>query len=200
MDGRVLTVGYASHDIAAFLALVRGAGVTAIADVRSQPFSRFRPAFNRPALKASLRACGLAYVFLGAELGARPKVGARPEMGVPPGNPPVMRGGRVDFDRLAESAAFGRGIDRVIAGRAGYRIALMCAERDPIDCHRALLVGRVLSQRHGVAVAHLHDDGRIESQADFEARLLALVGAEPADLFAPPVGDPLSRAYARRLG
>ncbi|MBK5954985.1 hypothetical protein CCR92_13370 [Rhodospirillum rubrum] len=195
MDGRVLTVGYASHDIAAFLALVRGAGVTAIADVRSQPFSRFRPAFNRPALKASLRACGLAYVFLGAELGARP------EMGTPPGNPPVRGGGRVDFDRLAESAAFGRGIDRVIAGRARYRIALMCAERDPIDCHRALLVGRVLSQGHGVAVAHLHDDGRIETQADFEARPLALVGAEPADLFAPtPVGDPLTRAYARRLG
>src|SRR5439155_24000994 len=69
---RLFTVGHSNLEAEGLLGLLRAAGVTAVADVRSSPYSRRLPQFNRAALEASLRAAGIAYVFLGAELGGRP--------------------------------------------------------------------------------------------------------------------------------
>src|SRR5215475_13186783 len=126
----VFTIGHSNHPLATFIGLLRGAGVTAVADVRSIPYSRRWPQFGRPALERSLPEAGIGYVFLGAELGGRRD------------DPALYIDGRIDFDRVAATDSFRAGLDRVEAGAARHRIALMCAEREPLDCHRFLLVSR----------------------------------------------------------
>ena len=179
----VWTVGHSNHPIERFVDLLVGAGITAVAEVRSRPWSRRHPQYNREALARSLKDAGVAYVFLGAELGARAV------------DPAAWHDGRVDYERLAATAAFRSGIDRVEASAASHRIALMCAEREPLDCHRTILVSRHLAAR-GVAVTHLLADGRHEAHAETERRLLAKTG-EAADLLTEEA-DALARAYTRR--
>lgn len=154
---RILTIGHSNHGLAQFLALLKGAGVSAIADVRSRPVSRWVPHFNRERLEAALAEQGIAYRFLGRELGGRPD------------NPALMKGGKPDYAAMARTPAFADGLARVIETGANEKVALLCAERDPIDCHRFLLIGRELAAR-GVAVAHILAGGEVESQAETEAR------------------------------
>jgi len=183
----VYTIGHSNHRAAAFVALLRGADVTAVADVRSAPYSRRHPQFNKDALSASLRAAGIAYVFLGDRLGARPK-----DRG-------CYRAGRADYRLIAGTEAFGEGLGRVKEGAERYRIALMCAEREPLDCHRTVLVARHL-QRRGMRVVHILADGTAEPSEATERRLLKRMHLETADLFDAP-RDPraaVEEAYDRR--
>jgi uncharacterized protein (DUF488 family) len=183
----VYTIGHSNHEVDAFIALLRGAGVTAVADVRSVPYSRRHPQFGKDALSASLEAAGIAYVFLGDRLGARPK-----DRG-------CYRGGRADYRLIAETEAFRDGLRRVDEGAERYRIALMCAEREPLDCHRTVLVARHL-QRRGMRVVHILADGTTEPNEATERRLLKRMHLETADLFDAP-RDPraaVEEAYDRR--
>lgn len=170
MDLRVYTVGHSNHGIEKFLAMLSSNGITAIADVRSSPFSRFNPQFNREELKRSLTAKTIRYVFLGAELGARSD------------DPSCYVNGKVQYDRLAESPAFRFGVSRVLEGAKSHHIALMCAEKDPIDCHRTILVARDLSER-GVEVIHILADGSTESHDQSMDRLLDSLGISTHDMF-----------------
>ena len=167
---QVLTVGHSNHSPEAFLALLTRHGVTALADVRSAPYSRFNPQFNRKALSASLAAAGIAYVWLGRELGGRPD------------NPDCYEDGAVRYDRLARTSLYREGIDRVLRGAAEHCLALMCAEKDPLHCHRTLLVSRSLEEE-GLEVAHILADGALEPHESVMDRLLA---ARRDDLFAEP--------------
>jgi uncharacterized protein (DUF488 family) len=180
----VLTVGHSTHPIAFFVALLKRHGVTAIADVRSSPFSRFNPQFNKGALERSLRAEGIRYVFLGKELGARSD------------DPSCYEKGRVQYARLAQTEAFRRGLERVRGAAAEHRIALMCAEREPLECHRTLLVARALDEQ-GVGVAHIHADGHLEPHAAAMDRLLDLTGLPRDDLFRSRA-DLIAEALARQ--
>jgi len=171
-DTEVLTIGHSTHPQERFIALLRGAGVTAVADVRTAPYSRYSPQFNRDHLRAELDRAGIAYVFLGRELGGRPA--ARD----------FYCDGVADYERMAQAPAFKAGLERVIEGARTYRVALMCAERDPLTCHRCLLVGRALAQR-GVRVGHILDSGKVVSHGEIENDLLALTGHDSDDLFAP---------------
>ncbi|HZT20067.1 MAG TPA: DUF488 domain-containing protein [Dongiaceae bacterium] len=180
----VYTIGHSTHPMESFLALLRQHGVTAVADVRSAPYSSYQPHYNREPLAAALKGEGIAYVFLGRELGARSEDRAS------------YAGGRVQYRRLAASPAFRRGLERVLAGAREHRIALMCAEREPLECHRMLLVARELAAL-GTTVAHIHSDGRLESQADAEARLLALAGLPESDLLMSRA-ELVDAAYARQ--
>lgn len=166
----VLTIGHSTHTIETFVGLLRKHGVTALVDVRSAPFSRFNPQFNKDALERDLKAQGIQYVFLGRELGARSD------------DPACYENGRVQYARLAQTALFQRGLDRVMDGATKYRLALMCAEKEPLECHRTLLVARALVER-GVAVEHILADGSLESHDGALARLLKLVGLPEQDLF-----------------
>lgn len=180
----LFTVGHSTHNIETFLSLLTINGVTAIADVRSSPYSRFSPQFTREALKQSLRLANVAYTFLGKELGARSD------------NPACYRGGKVQYDLLAQQPAFADGIARVNEGMARYTIALMCAEKDPIECHRALLVARQFHQS-GVPVAHIHADCSLERHDMFESRLLAACKLPEGDMFKARA-DFLLEAYAKQ--
>lgn len=180
----VLTIGHSTHPLERCLTLLRQAGVTAIADVRSAPYSRHAPQFNSDALKAELRAAGIAYSFLGRELGGRPR------------SRDLYRDAVADYEKMAATEGFQRGLDRLVEGARKYRIALMCSEQDPLDCHRSLLIGRALSQR-GVTVRHLLANGQVVDHAHIEDRLLAVSGRAEDDLFASRE-ERLAAAYGER--
>lgn len=166
----IYTVGHSSHPLERLLALLQQHGVTAVADVRSQPYSRLHPQFNREELSAALQGVGIAYVFLGKELGGRAS------------DPSCYVDGQVQYDRVAKTPGFEAGMERLRRGGDSYRLALLCAEKDPLTCHRTLLVARHLSKR-GIVVQHILDTGDLESQDEADARLLREMQLEARDMF-----------------
>lgn len=178
---QLLTIGHSVLELPRFLASLALNSVTAVADVRSKPYSRFNPAFNRESLAAALKAAGIAYVFLGEELGARR---AEPE---------AYRAGQARYDLIRTLPAFARGLDRVRRGIETHRLALMCAEKDPLTCHRTILVCRAMRD-DSLDIAHILDDGSIESSEQAERRLLGLMKISTDDLFSDYEGL-VQRAY-----
>jgi uncharacterized protein (DUF488 family) len=161
----LLSIGHSNHAIERFIALLKGAGVTAIADVRSVPASRFNPQFNGRRLEAALASAGVGYAWLGTALGGRPD------------DPALIVDGTPDYVAIAARPAFAEGLERLEAMAARTKTAMMCAERDPAHCHRALLVAPALVKR-GHDVAHLHADGRIEGHSALETRLREGLGPQ----------------------
>jgi uncharacterized protein (DUF488 family) len=180
----LFTIGHSNHQADAFIQLLRRHAITALVDVRSSPYSRFSPQFNREPLAESLRHSGIRYVFLGAELGAR-----RTEREAYDG--PVAA-----YRLIASLPAFRAGLDRVREGIRGHRIALMCAEKDPLTCHRSILVCRALRD-DGLSIAHILESGELETMAQAEERLFALTGIHPDDFFRTRE-DLLAEAYERQ--
>ena len=160
-----MTIGHSAHSEDRFLALLKAHGVTALADVRSSPYSRHTPQFNREVLRATLAHHEIQYAFLGRELGARSS------------DPSCYVNGQVQYSRLAETDLFRQGISRVLLGAEAERIALMCTERDPLDCHRTLLVARSLMDE-GAQVDHILTDGSLEPHGDAMLRLLNKLGIQ----------------------
>lgn len=170
MNSTLYTIGHSNHEITVFIELLKQHGITALGDVRSHPYSRHVPQYSRDALKAELAKAGISYVFLGKELGARSN------------NPACYVQGKVQYDRLAQEPQFAEGLERVRQGMERYCIALICSEKDPLDCHRAVLVARKLFES-GVSVAHIHADGTLESQQEMESRLLVVCKLPEEDMF-----------------
>ena len=184
MAVEVLTIGHSTLSYERFFALLRQACVTAVADVRTAPFSRHFPHFNRDTLRNELRQDNVAYVFLGEELGGRPN------------SERFYCDGVADYEKMAETADFLRGLERVIEGAKKYRIAMMCSEHDPLDCHRCLLVGRALRER-GIIVRHILGSGKIVDHQEIEDKLMQMSGKSDIDLFEPPARR-LAAAYRDR--
>lgn len=170
MSSTLYTIGHSDHSLADFLALLRVHDITAIADVRSSPYSRRQPQFNREPLKAALRDVGITYVFLGRECGARAE------------DPACYDQGKVQYERLAQTALFQDGLARIRAGAEAFRLALMCAEKDPLTCHRTILVSRHLVEQ-GMAVEHVLADGSLEPHNLTLTRLRQQLGLRQPDLF-----------------
>jgi uncharacterized protein (DUF488 family) len=181
----LLTVGHSNQSADDFLAALKGAGVTLVADVRSVPFSRRFPWFSGRTLAERLQGRGIGYTALGEALGGHPL------------NPALHRDGIADYEAMAETAEFRAGLDRVADEARRHRVCLMCSEREPLDCHRCLLVGRALARRR-LSVGHILRDGSIEPHPTTEDRLLALAG-KPEDLFQER-SQRLADAYRRRAG
>lgn len=180
----IYTIGHSNHALEHLLALLKLHGITAVADVRSTPYSRRNPQFNREPFKQSLQTQGISYVPMAAQLGGRPE------------NPALWRFNRPDYERIAQTPAFCEGLGRLEHGAAAQTIALMCAERDPLDCHRCLLVARALKQR-GQTVLNILGDGALEAQEATEQRLLAWSNLSDADMFDAPATR-LADAYRKR--
>ena len=185
-----LTIGHSNIPADRFVALLHDTGAGAIADVRTTPFSRFCPWFSGKTLAPLLERHGIAYLPYGAALGGRPQSAA------------LYRDGVADYEAMARQDGFQAGLDRLGADAArlsGHgRICLMCAEREPLDCHRCLLVARALKER-GFAVGHILHDGSIEPHAATEQRLLTLAD-DAGDLFASGQNERIAAAYRRRTG
>ena len=168
----VFTIGHSNHSPGAFLSLLQKRGVALVADVRSAPYSRYTPRFNHDTLKDALENVGISYHFLGYELGGRPADRSCYD-----------ESGRVLYDRVAATDAFADGLRRIIRNADDYPIALMCSEKEPLECHRALLVARALTDS-GLSVKHIHANGKLESHDAAMTRLLELLKLPPdGDLF-----------------
>ncbi|MBY0425900.1 MAG: DUF488 domain-containing protein [Cytophagales bacterium] len=163
----IFTIGSSLLTESEFLNNLRKYNIDALVDVRSVPFSNFTPQFNENNLKIFLRKNKIHYIPMSKEFGAR-----RVEKDAYSGN-------KVDFIKTANLPIFKEGIKRIEKGlKKGLRIALMCTEKDPLDCHRFILVSRNLKKELGVDVNHIHIDGSIESNELLEQRLIFLSGRE----------------------
>ena len=161
----IYTIGHSNHNIKGFINLLKKHGITAVADVRSSPFSKHNPQFNKATLADALKREGISYVFLGTELGARPD------------DSTCYDNGSANFTKMAERSIFKQGIERLIEGMEKYRIAMLCAEKEPLDCHRTILVCRHL-RKSGFPIKHILADGAWNHQVT-EHRLIKILGLEP---------------------
>ncbi|MDD5468009.1 MAG: DUF488 domain-containing protein [Anaerolineales bacterium] len=184
MPDVLYTIGHSTHSMEKLINLLTAHHITAVADVRSHPYSRFNPQFNRENLHAALKTAGISYVFLGRELGARPEART------------CYVDGTVQYDCLARTDLFQEGLRRIVEGMMKYRIALLCAEKDPLACHRTILICRHLVAQ-GIAVKHILEDSQLESHDEALARLLKELGLPEGDLFQSR-DDFIIEAYNRR--
>jgi uncharacterized protein (DUF488 family) len=169
VSAEFLTIGHSTHGEEQFVGLLRAHDVTAVADVRSTPYSRRNPQFNRERLRGALKANGIEYVFLGKELGARSE------------DECCYRDDKVQYALLARTPLFASGLARLIAGSRSYRISLMCAEHEPLECHRSILVARNLV-RAGARIAHILRDGSLEPHGQTVERLVKRLHLGSGDL------------------
>jgi len=180
---QLYTIGHSTQEFDCFVELLKKHQIEAIADVRSGPYSKRFPWFNKESLQETLKEHGIHYVFMGKELGAR-----RDE-------PCCYIGTRADYDLISQCELFKQGIERIQHGLQKIRISLMCAEKDPIDCHRTILVAR-----HAQAftdVQHILSDGSLETHRELESRLLDKLKINLYDMFSTPEKQ-LAKAYKLR--
>ncbi|MGH1539251.1 MAG: DUF488 family protein [Arenicella sp.] len=187
MSETLYTIGYATKPIEVFVAQLKEYGIDVVADVRSVPYSKIFHDYHREALAAYLKQHGIAYTFVGDELGPRSKDDAHYD-----------ESGQVQFDRLMQSELFGQGVVRLSNGVSkGYTIALMCAEKDPATCHRSLLVSYFLLRNGYQQILHIGHDGSTENQMELEQRLCDIHGVND-DLFMSSA-ERAERAYQLQL-
>ncbi len=157
----VYTIGHTNYSINQFVDILNLYSINCIIDVRSTPYSKYTPQFNSKELKEELKKLGILYIHMGEEFGAR-----RAERKFYPH-------GYLDFEKVRlESDLFHKGIHRVEVGcQKGYRIALMCTEKMPIDCHRCILVGKGLKD-HGFQIRHVVSKEISMTQEEIETQLL----------------------------
>jgi len=180
------SIGHSNHTAERFIQLLQQHGIEAVADVRSAPYSRFNPHFSKERLEAELRNRGFYYVFLGRELGARRE------------EPECYRDGRVDFGLVVRSTLFQRGVARLTDGASRMKVAMMCAEKDPLSCHRTLLIARHII--HSLSdIHHILADGEIETHGQLEQRLLQQTNLDQDELFATRA-QRIEEAYCRLPG
>ena len=177
----LFTVGHSTHEMEELVRLLLSHGVTAVGDVRSHPFSRRSPQFNRENLVPALKDKGIDYVFLGQELGGRSE------------DPQHYVDGKVYYRLVADSDRFREGVERVVKGIKRYSIALLCAEKDPLFCHRMILVCRYL-RKLGPQIGHIHGDGSLETQQAAEERLLSMLNLNQPSMFSS-TDDLIEQAY-----
>lgn len=159
----IYTIGHSTNPIEYFIRILHMHKINCIIDVRSTPFSKYAHQYNREELKSTLNKCGIYYIYMGDELGAR-----RKEKNL------YSNEGFVDFDEVRKNAVFQKGIKRITEGiKKGYNIALMCTEKDPIACHRCILLGREFHEK-GYNVCNITQGGKIQTQIMIEERLLEL--------------------------
>ena len=188
---RIYTVGHSSRSLDDFTDLLLDNRVATVADVRSQPYSQFAPHFNQHPLKHALEKRRIRYVFLGRELGARPKSykyyervsGSDSER-------------RVSFKKLAKAESFKQGLDKVFKiareierdhPESDRRLALMCTERDPIKCHRMILVAReLLRHNDGIEIEHIRWDRNGEPHKETHEEALERLSGDQQSLFGSP--------------
>jgi uncharacterized protein (DUF488 family) len=179
----IYTIGHSNHALEQFLELLHAHSIEVVNDVRSSPYSRYCPHFNQRELAAALARAGIVYEYLGKELGARPD------------DPTCYSNGRVSYQKLAARVEFAAGLARVHEASQTLRLALLCAEKDPLTCHRAILVGRSL-RRMQVDTHHILADGTVETQGETEHRLCDLFKLAP-NLFEGEA-EIIERAYDRQ--
>lgn len=157
----IFTIGHSNHPADYFLELLQAHGVDCVVDVRSTPASQYNPQYNKPALAGFLKNNDVLYLHFGREFGARHTNTLLHD-----------DEGRVDFEKVQASGAFAEGVKRLDEGvEKGYFPALMCAEADPLDCHRFSMIAAYLKD-HGFEVRHILKENEWVSHEELEQELL----------------------------
>lgn len=163
MNNILYTIGHSQHDLEYFISMLKKYGINHLLDVRSTPYSQFATNYNREHIKDVLRDAGIQYTFMGTYFGARPD-----------DEKLYTKEGYLDFEKARKTGRFGAGVENVIKGiQIGNKISLMCTEKDPIACHRAIMVARTFYER-GIDVQHIMADGGLQSHEMLQQRLLDL--------------------------
>jgi len=184
LTGTVYNIGHSNQSFDSFLSSLRSNDVTAIADARSYPYSNANPQFDRESLASELQIRGIAYVFLGRELGARTTAKT------------CFVDGKVQYDLLARTSLLREGLERVRLGMQKFQIVLLCAEAEPLACHRTILVARRLREME-IPVKHILKGGDIENHEKALERLLILLEMNHHDMFLDHAGR-IEEAYRRQ--
>ncbi|HHM21244.1 MAG TPA: DUF488 family protein [Bacteroidetes bacterium] len=184
----IYTVGHSNHSADDFLRLLQPHGVNCVVDVRSIPASKYNPQFNKPLLASFLQEKDIIYLHFGREFGARHTNTFLHD-----------ENGRVDFEKVRQTEAFRLGVARLEEGiEKGYIPALMCAEANPLDCHRFSMIANYLDE-HGYDVRHILKNGQIVSQKDLEKEILKKFAKKlpQPNIFEPNITreDQLKAAY-----
>lgn len=188
---RIYTIGYSAFDIDSFICALKDYGVNCLIDVRSVPSSSYFPEYNEKALKSRLEIEHILYRHY-------PEFGARQ-----PARQYYSKDGYLDFDLYLKSNRFLGGIERVLAGmRMNYCFSLMCAEKDPVNCHRAIMVARGFEEA-GCTVQHIRIDGEeklfLEGQRELERRLMKKQGDDPDQVsMLDNMEERIARAYYKQ--
>lgn len=166
----IFTIGHSNHSLENFINLLKRSEIDVVVDVRSAPYSNMYPYFNRESIQVAFKKESIGYLYLGDSIGGRSR------------DKSVFEDGQIVYSKLAEKADYQSGIRRVMEGSTRFAIALMCSEKEPLDCHRTLLVSRSLVES-GAQVSHIHADGKVESHEDALQRLLRSYKLDAPDLF-----------------
>ncbi len=159
----LFTIGHSVYKFDFFLSLLQMHKINYLIDVRSSPFSRFAQDFNKGVLANSLKNTNIKYVLMGDYFGARPQDKTL-----------YSEEGYLDFEKVQDTENFKKGLNNIIKGlKQNNNICLMCTEKDPIDCHRAIMVARAFSLK-GIDVSHILQNGEIQTQKELDERLLDL--------------------------
>lgn len=155
---QIFSIGHSNQSVEDFLDLLRQHAIEVLVDVRSYPYSKYATQFDSPALKTAVTRSGLKYLYLGKEIGGKPHDRTL-----------YKDAGRVSYSKISETPLFREGIARLLKGLESYRIAFMCAEENPANCHRRHLVSRALAE-HGIEVGHIRGDSRVQSEAELKGQ------------------------------
>ncbi|MCG9969832.1 DUF488 domain-containing protein [Pelotomaculum terephthalicicum JT] len=158
---KIYTIGHSSHKLENFLHLLKIHSINCLIDVRSMPHSKYTPQFNKDELRRFLLSNSIHYIFMGNEFGAR-----REDKSL------YTKEGYLDFDKVTNTSLFKAGIERIKTGiKKDFKIALMCTEKDPIDCHRNILIAREF-HKLDYSIDNILENGEIQNQDFIEKRLL----------------------------
>jgi uncharacterized protein (DUF488 family) len=177
----LFTIGYGARTFEEFIAALKANGIEYLIDVRTAPYSKFKPEFSKEVLQKRLEAAGMRYIFMGDTLGGQPR------------DPDCFTDGKVDYDKVRTQPFFQAGIERLKkASEQPRRTVLMCSEGRPEQCHRSKLIGEVLAGA-GIPVCHIDEDGSVLSQTQVIDRLTK----GQMDLFGQPSFTSRKRYRAR---
>jgi uncharacterized protein (DUF488 family) len=167
----IFTIGYGNRPVEELIALLQHYKIEYLVDIRSQPYSRYHPDFSKAALEAKIKQQGLRYLFMGDKLGGRPE------------DADCYVNGKVDYAVLRAKPFYQQGVQRISTARErGARMALLCSEQKPQECHRGKLIGPTLREQ-GIEVAHIDEEGKLKSQEEVD---LLLTGGQ-LSLFDDPM-------------
>ena len=161
MINELYTIGYSGYSIEDFLTEIKKHTISAVIDIRSIPYSKYHLDYNKETLKAFLKANGILYRNYAKEFGAQQN-----------NREFYSTHGYLDFDIFTKSDNFLSGVEKLCAGMSkGYSFVLMCSEKDPINCHRTIMVAREFN-KNGYSIIHLLPNHDKQSQNDIEVRML----------------------------
>jgi len=165
----LFTIGYGARTLEEFIAALKANRIEYLIDVRSAPYSKFKPEFSKDLLQHQVERAGIRYLFMGDTLGGQPK------------DPDCHTDGKVDYDKVRAQSFFQKGVERLRKAFQQQRpVALMCSEGRPEQCHRSKLIGEALAAA-GIPVCHIDEDGCLLTQTQVIDRLTK----GQMDLFGP---------------